>query len=184
MSFVYTILGSVADTAGFSKAGETWASERLKTLGAQSVAASQIIMGGELAGKVLISFETKTIDAAMSLQTGIYADKELVALIQDTGVSIDRRNLMRRQAEFGERSGQYLSALYVNSESVDDGTAQKNFARPWENMKKGANGLKLWKTRTPGLISLLRKSTISAPSQAEVNGSNHGETPFSDRKRK
>ena len=141
MSFIYTILGSVADTAGFSKAGETWASERLKTLGAQSVAASQIIMGGELAGKVLISFETKTIDAAMSLQTGIYADKELVSLIRDTGVSIDRRNLMRRQAEFGERSGQYLSALYVNSESVDDGTAQKNFARPWENMKKGANGL-------------------------------------------
>lgn len=140
MSFMYVIAGSIVDITSFSKAGETWAGERLKALGAQSVTANQVVMGGEMAGKVLVSFETKTADAAMSLQAGIYSDKELVSLIQDTGVSIDRRNLMRKQAEFGERSGKYLSILYMNSDSVDDDTAQKTFAQPWSNMKLGANG--------------------------------------------
>ena len=97
MSYVYTVLASIADPDAFGKAGQEWAGERLGTLGATSSNASQIVMGGEMSGLCIVAFEFDTVDAAMAAQSKIYQDADLVALMRDTQVNVQRRNLFRVQ---------------------------------------------------------------------------------------
>ena len=50
-------------------------------------------MGGEMAGMVVIGFEYDSVDAAMAGQAGFYHDDQLVGMMQDTQVQINRRIL-------------------------------------------------------------------------------------------
>ena len=84
----------MGDAQKFGEAGASWAGDRLKSLGAISSSASQIIMGGELSGLVIVAFEFDSIDGAMDGQAGIYKDADLVKLIEDTQVKLQRRNLL------------------------------------------------------------------------------------------
>jgi hypothetical protein len=141
MSYIYTVLASMSDAKKFGDAGATWAGERLKSHGATSSTASQIVMGGEMSGLVVVAFEFETVDAAMSGQSAIYQDADLVALMQDAQVQVQRRNLFRVQAQRGTRDGEFGSILYMAGAPVDDATMEKNLDLNWSHMQNGANGM-------------------------------------------
>ena len=110
-------------------------------MGAVSSTASQIVMGGEAAGSVIVAFEWDSIDAAMAGQAALYADADMLTMMKDTGVKLHRRSLLRVQAEFGTRTGDVGSVLYLGGPPLDDATAQESFALAWGHMENGANGL-------------------------------------------
>ncbi|MDG1265737.1 MAG: hypothetical protein P8O03_05375 [Ilumatobacter sp.] len=141
MSYVYTVLASIADPDAFGKAGQEWAGERLGSLGATSSNASQIVMGGEMSGLCIVAFEFDTVDAAMAAQSKIYQDADLVALMRDTQVNVQRRNLFRVQAERGSRDGAFGSVLYMSGMPQDDATMDRNIDMNWKHISNGANGL-------------------------------------------
>lgn len=141
MSYIYTVLASMGDAQKFAAAGATWAGERLKSHGAMSSTASQIVMGGEMSGLAIVAFEFDSIDAAMSGQTAIYADADLVGLIQEAQVQVQRRNLFRVQAERGTRDGEFGSVLYMAGAPTDDATMEQNLDLNWGHIKHGANGM-------------------------------------------
>jgi hypothetical protein len=141
MSYIYTVLASMGDAKKFGDAGASWAGDRLKSHGATSSTASQIIMGGEMSGMVIVAFEFDSVDAAMSGQSAIYQDADLVALMQDAQVQVQRRNLFRVQAERGTRTGQFGSVLYMAGSPVDDSTMDKNLDLNWSHIQNGANGI-------------------------------------------
>jgi len=71
MTYMYSVLASIGNVQEFAAAGSGWAGDRMKELGATSFNASQIIMGGEMAGMCIVGFEFETIDAAMAGQAGL-----------------------------------------------------------------------------------------------------------------
>jgi len=141
MSYIYTVLASMGDAQKFAEAGATWAGERLKSHGAMSSTASQIVMGGEMSGLAIVAFEFGSIDGAMSGQAAIYADADLVGLMQDTQVQVQRRNLFRVQAERGTRDGEFGSILYMAGVPADDATMEQNIDMNWAHIQNGANGM-------------------------------------------
>ena len=52
MPFIYSVAAHVSDSKLFAEAGAGWAGERMRSLGANSVTANQVVMGGEMAGQV------------------------------------------------------------------------------------------------------------------------------------
>ena len=142
MSYIYTAVVSMKDPDAFAAAGKTWAEQRARTkFGALSSSAMQIVMGGESAGLVYVNFEYETADAAMAGFAALYADKKYVTLIREQEVKIHLRSLMRVQAEFGARDGQFASILQLGGRPVDDKTTLSNFRVNWGHIKRGANGL-------------------------------------------
>jgi len=141
MSYLYVTALTATNVDGFAEAGATWAQDHYKALGAVTTTASQIIMGGEMAGTILVAFEYETVNGAMNGQQAFYADEALVRLMQDHQVQISRRSLMRVQTEFGERTGEYGSVLYLSTSPIDDASAQTNFAKNWAHMQHGAHGM-------------------------------------------
>ena len=95
MPFIYSVAARVSDSELFAEAGAGWAGERMRSLGANSVKANQVVMGGEMAGQVLVAFEVDTADSAMALNAAIYGDGDLVRVLWDAGVEVDRRSLRR-----------------------------------------------------------------------------------------
>ena len=59
----------------------------------------------------------------------------------DCGRNLAYRGHRRVQAEFGTRTGDVGSVLYVGGPRLDDATAQESFALAWGHMQNGANGL-------------------------------------------
>ena len=141
MTYLSAAVISLDDPAVFVEAGKTWASARMTEIGAVSTTASQIVMGGEAAGTVIVVFEWDSIDAAMAGQASLYADADMLKMMKDTGVTLHRRSLMRVQAEFGTRTGDVGSVLYLGGPPLDDATAEASFAPAWGHMQNGANGL-------------------------------------------
>ena len=88
MPFIYSVAAQVSDSKLFAEAGAGWAGERMRSLGANSVTANQVVMGGEMAGQVLVAFEVDTADSAMELNAAIYGDGDLVGLLRDAGVQV------------------------------------------------------------------------------------------------
>jgi len=141
MSFIYSVATTMADPDHFAEAGAGWAGERLRSLGAMSVMANQVVMGGEMAGQVLVAFETDSADAAMALNAAIYADGDLLKLLADTGVQVERRTLMRRQAEFGSRDASHGTILYLAGPPQSDENTESNMALSWGHLEAGAAGM-------------------------------------------
>jgi hypothetical protein len=141
MSYLYVTALTATNVDGFAEAGATWAQDHYRALGARTTTGSQVIMGGEMAGTILVAFEYETVDAAMAGQQAFYSDQALVQLMQDHTVQISRRSLMRIQAEFGERNGGFSSVLYMASAPMDDASAQANFATSWGHIQDGAHGM-------------------------------------------
>jgi hypothetical protein len=141
VSYMYTVLASMGDPQGFADAGSTWAGDRMRELGATDLTASQIIMGGEMSGLVIVGFQFESIDAAMAGQAGIYQDAEMLNMMRETQVSVNRRVLFRIQGERGERTGQYGSVIYLAGRPIDDATAEANIDHSWKTIQEGANGM-------------------------------------------
>ena len=141
MSYLYSVLAQVGDKQAFTEASQTWVGGKLEKFGVRSYSASEIVMGGEMAGMCVIGFEYDSVDAAMQGQAGFYQDSELVGMMQDTQVHVNRRNLFRVQSERGERRGQYGTILYIAGRPVDDATLESNMDHNWSYIQNGANGL-------------------------------------------
>ena len=141
MSYLYSVLAQVGDKQAFTEAGQTWVGGKLEKFGVRSYSASEIVMGGEMTGMCVIGFEYDSVDAAMQGQAGFYQDSELVGMMQDTQVHVNRRNLFRVQSERGERRGQYGTILYIAGRPVDDATLESNMDHNWSYIQNGANGL-------------------------------------------
>lgn len=141
MTYLYSVLAQVGDKKAFSEASQTWVGGNLEKLGVRSYSATEIVMGGEMAGMCVIGFEYDSVDAAMAGQAGFYQDSELVGMMQDTQVQINRRILFRVQSERGERRGQYGTILYMAGYSPDDATMESNVDHNWSHIQNGANGL-------------------------------------------
>ena len=141
MTYLYSVLAQVGDKKAFSEASQTWVGGNLEKLGVRSYSATEIVMGGEMAGMVVIGFEYDSVDAAMAGQAGFYQDSQLVGMMQDTQVQINRRILFRVQSERGERRGQYGTILYMAGRPLDDATMESNMDHNWSHMQDGANGL-------------------------------------------
>ena len=52
MPFSGPVAAHVFDSKLFAEPGAGWAGERMRSLGANSVTANQVVMGGEMAGQV------------------------------------------------------------------------------------------------------------------------------------
>ncbi len=141
MTYLYSVLARIGDKDQFSEASRTWVGDHLTKLGVISYSASEIVMGGELAGMCVIGFEYESINAAMDGQAGFYKDGDLVGLMQATQVQVGRRILFRVQSERGERSGKYGTILYMAGRPVDDATMESNMDHNWSHIQSGANGL-------------------------------------------
>ena len=141
VSYLYSVLAQVGDKEAFSEASQSWVGGNLEKLGVRSYSATEIVMGGEMAGMVVIGFEYDSVDAAMAGQAGFYQDSELVGMMQDTQVQVNRRILFQVQSERGERRGQYGTILYMAGRPLDDATMESNMDHNWSHMQDGANGL-------------------------------------------
>ena len=138
MTYLYSVLANVGDKKAFAEADITG---NLEKLGVKSYTATEIVMGGEMAGMVVIGFEYDSVDAAMAGQAGFYQDSDLVGMMQAMQVQINRRILFRVQAERGERRGQYGTILYIAGRPIDDATMESNMDHNWSHIQEGANGL-------------------------------------------
>jgi hypothetical protein len=138
MTYIYSVLANVGDKKAFAEADIMG---NLENLGVKSYTATEIVMGGEMAGMVVIGFEYDSVDAAMQGQAGFYHDSDLVGMMQATQVQINRRILFRVQAERGERQGQYGTILYIAGRPIDDATMESNMDHNWSHIQEGANGL-------------------------------------------
>ena len=141
MTYLYSVLAQVADKNAFSEAGKSWVPGNLEKLGVRSFSSTEIVMGGELSGMCIVGFEYDSVDAAMAGQAGLYADSEIVGLMQEAQVQVVRRNLFRVQSERGERRGQYGTILYMAGRPLDDATMESNMDHNWSHINAGANGL-------------------------------------------
>jgi len=141
MTYLYSVLAQVGDKKAFSEASQTWVGGNLEKLGVRSYSVTEIVMGGEMAGMVVVGFEYDSVDAAMAGQAGLYADSEIVGLMQEAQVQVVRRNLFRVQSERGERRGQYGTILYMAGRPLDDATMESNMDHNWSHINASANGL-------------------------------------------
>ena len=141
MTYLYSVLAQIADKNAFSEAGKSWVPGNLEKLGVRSFSSTEIVMGGELSGMCIVGFEYDSVDAAMAGQAGLYADSEIVGLMQEAQVQVVRRNLFRVQSERGERRGQYGTILYMAGRPLDDATMESNMDHNWSHINAGANGL-------------------------------------------
>ena len=141
MSFMYSVVARIGDSQGFADASNSWAGDRIREFGAIDFTASNVIMGGEMAGMTIIGFEFPNADSAMEANAKIYADDDMVSMMRDTQVQVVRRGLFKVQAEVGTRTGNVGTILYVAGRAPDDATAASNLELNWRHMESGANGI-------------------------------------------
>ena len=77
MSYLYSVLAQVGDKEAFSEASQSWVGGNLEKLGVRSYSATEIVMGGEMAGMVVIGFEYDSVDAAMAGQAGLLSRQRI-----------------------------------------------------------------------------------------------------------
>ena len=102
MPFIYSVAAHVSDSKLFAEAGAGWAGERMRSLGANSVTANQVVMGGEMAGQVLVAFEVDTADSAMALNAAIYGDGRCESVL---GEWLQKRRIPREKVVIITKGG-------------------------------------------------------------------------------
>ena len=83
---------------------------------------AKIIMGGEAAGLVGVSFEWDSVDAAIAGSNAINGDSQMLQMMGDVGVSVVRRSVLEITGEQGDRSGEFNTCLYMGGNT---NTAEK-----------------------------------------------------------
>ena len=121
MSVMTIVVAKINDVAGFAEAGSSWGKQKLMDMGCLDATASRIVHGGELAGMTTIAFEWESADASIAGSDAINADSQMVQMMGDTGVSVLRRTLFGVTGERGDRSGDYISGVYVTGPPTADG---------------------------------------------------------------
>ena len=121
MSVMTIVVAKINDVAGFAEAGSSWGKQKLMDMGCLDATAARIVHGGELAGMTTIAFEGESADASIAGSDAINADSQIVQMMGDTGVSVLRRTLFGVTGERGDRSGDYISGVYVTGPPTADG---------------------------------------------------------------
>ena len=121
MSVMTIVVAKINDVAGFAEAGSSWGKQKLMDMGCLDATASRIVHGGELAGMTTIAFEWESADASIAGSDAINADSQMVQMMGETGVIVLRRTLFGVTGERGDRSGDYISGVYVTGPPTADG---------------------------------------------------------------
>ena len=139
---------AVQDLNGFVEASNSYGKQRVLDMGCKHSSIAKIIMGGEAAGLVGVSFEWESVDAAIAGSKAINSDGQMTQMMSDCGVSVVRRSVLEILAERGETrpTSGFGTAVYmsgnISAEGIDTG---------WGHMQAGANGLMLTRAIANGI---------------------------------
>jgi len=139
MSFVVGTVGRMENVDAFIAAQDSIKSAA-GDLGATSVRATQVILGGESQGTVQVAFHVDTKDAAMAVGAGMVKNEAIRQMMGAAGASVLRRSLMQVIGQGGEMTGKYMQGLMMKS-SISFQAAAKDFERVWKNMQPEVNGM-------------------------------------------
>ena len=140
MSVMTIAVTAVQDLDGFVEASNSYGKQRVLDMGCKHTSITKIIMGGEAAGLVGVSFEWESVDAAIAGSNAVNSDSQLMQMMGDCGVSVVRRSVLEILAEFGETrpTSGFGTAVYMSGNISAEG-----MDTAWGHMQAGANGLQL-----------------------------------------
>ena len=140
MSVMTIAVTAVQDLNGFVDASNSYGKQRVLDMGCKHTSITKIIMGGEAAGLVGVSFEWESVDAAIAGSNAVNSDSQLMQMMGDCGVSVVRRSVLEILAEFGETrpTSGFGTAVYMSGNISAEG-----MDTAWGHMQAGANGLQL-----------------------------------------
>ena len=143
MSYWSAGIVRMTDIPTFVEASKGWAGDRVREYGATDINLMQVVLGGDQAGTLVVSFEYPTVDAMLEGNAKQYSDPQTLELLQDCGAVLLRRSLLRTVGARGERTGAYATGLYVAHDPIDDEAANTNLDVNWGHMQAGATGMAL-----------------------------------------
>ena len=141
MSYWSAGMAKISDLQTFVDASKGWAGDRTREYGATDINLMHVIFGGDQAGALIIGFEYPSVDAMLEGNARQYSDPQILELLQDCGVELLRRSLLRTVGERGERTGAYASGLYIAHDPIDDAAANNNLDVTWGHMQQAATGM-------------------------------------------
>lgn len=136
MTALTIAITQIQDLNGFVNAANEFGNDRMLEMGCKHTQTAKVIMGGEAAGLVAVSFEWDSVDAAIAGSNAINGDSQMLQMMSDTGVSVVRRSVLEIMGEQGDRSGEFNTCLYMSGNATSEG-----MEKGWEHMKAGATGM-------------------------------------------
>jgi hypothetical protein len=140
MTYSTVLAARATDLDTFVSAWHDWGRDRVMEQGQLGASISQVMLGGERAGEVNISFQWDSIDQAMDGLAAANSDAEIMSLYQSCGFAAQRRSLARTITERGSRDGKYVSTVMFTADPTDDETASANIDTMWAMLSEGSNG--------------------------------------------
>ena len=139
MSYI-TAVTATGDRAGFVAGGST-VKDVMTGLGASSCFGTQLIMGGDNAGMLQVQYRTETAEQAMACSEGATGNGDIQAYMQSWNAQIQRRSLLKLNAERGDMSGTYGMGSLVSGGPVEDGALQASMDNAWGIVSGAVNGI-------------------------------------------
>tara|TARA_B110000196_G_scaffold311921_1_gene316501 strand:+ start:963 stop:1592 length:630 start_codon:yes stop_codon:yes gene_type:complete len=136
MSVLTIAITQIQDLNGFVNAANEFGNDRMREMGCKHTQTAKVIMGGEAAGLVAVSFEWDSVDAALAGSNAINSDSQMLQMMGDNGVSVVRRSVLEIMGEQGDRTGEFNTCLYMSGNATSEG-----IEKGWEHMKAGATGM-------------------------------------------
>ncbi len=139
MSYI-TAVTATGDRAAFVAGGST-VKDVMTGLGASSCFGTQLIMGGDNAGMLQVQYRTETAEQAMACSEGATGNGDIQAYMQSWNAQIQRRSLLKLNAERGDMSGTYGMGSLVSGGPVEDGALQASMDNAWSIVSGAVNGI-------------------------------------------
>ena len=139
MSYI-TAVTATGDRAAFVAGGST-VKDVMTGLGASSCFGTQLIMGGDNAGMLQVQYRTETAEQAMACSEGATGNGDIQAYMQSWNAQIQRRSLLKLNAERGDMSGTYGMGSLVSGGPVEDGALQASMDNAWGIVSGAVNGI-------------------------------------------
>ena len=139
MSYI-TAVTATGNRAGFVAGGST-VKDVMTGLGASSCFGTQLIMGGDNAGMLQVQYRTETAEQAMACSEGATGNSDVQAYMQSFNAQIQRRSLLKLNAERGDMSGTYGIGSLVSGGPVEDGALQASMDNAWGIVSGAVNGI-------------------------------------------
>ena len=147
MSVLTIAITQVQDLNGFVNAANEYGNDRALEMGCKHTQVAKIIMGGEAAGLVGVSFEWDSVDAAIAGSNAINGDSQMLQMMGDVGVSVVRRSVLEITGEQGDRSGEFNTCLYMGGNT----NTAEGIETGWKHMQAGATGMCVTRSVASGL---------------------------------
>ncbi len=147
MSVLTIAITQVQDLNGFVNASNEFGKDRVLEMGCKHTQIAKIIMGGEAAGLVGVSFEWDSVDAAIAGSNAVNSDSQMTQMMGDVGVSVVRRSVLEIMGEQGDRSGEFNTCLYMGGNT----NTAEGIETGWKHMQAGATGMCVTRSVASGL---------------------------------